>query len=148
MTESSSRNLHFGHPGINEMCGDAAIVCWPNMRADIERKAKTCFACLNAGKNLKFQIPSTEKTKREPPQISGEEIQMEFTGNLNGKPFKCSPFILVAVVSNSRWPVAKICKNTNHETVTTFLQEYTNIYGVLKSIKTYREQRIQIKRVQ
>ena len=32
--------LHFGHPGINKMCGDAAIFWWPNMRADIEKKEK------------------------------------------------------------------------------------------------------------
>ena len=114
--------LHFGHPGINKMCGGAAIFWWPNIRADIARKAKTCSACLNAGKNLGCQIPST-KTKIEPPQNPREEIQMDFTGNLNSKHFEYSPFILVAVYSNSRWPVAK---------------EYTNIYGVPKSIKTDR----------
>ena len=93
--------LHIGHPGINKMRGDAGIFWWPNMRADIERKAKTCSACLNAGKNLKFQIPSTEKTKIEPPKNPGEEIQMDFTGNSISKHFECSPFILVAVDSNS-----------------------------------------------
>ena len=128
--------LHFGHPGINKMCGDAAIFWWPNMQADIEKKAKTCSACLNAGKNLKCQIPSTEKTKIEPPENPGEEIQIDFTRNLNSKHFEHSPFILVAVDSNSRWPVAKSCKNTNHESVISFLKEYTNIYGVPKSIKT------------
>ena len=56
--------FHFGQPGINKMCGDAAIFWWPNMRADIKRKAKTCSACLNAGKNLKCQIPSTEKKQK------------------------------------------------------------------------------------
>ena len=61
---------------------------------------------------------------------------MDFTGNLNSKHFEHSPFILIAVDSNSRWPVAKICKNTNHESVITFLKEHTNIYGVPKSIKT------------
>ena len=106
------------------------------MRADIERTAKTCSACLNAGRNLKCQIPSNEKTKIEPPQNPGEEIQKDFTGNLNSKHVEHSPFILVVVDSNSRWPVAKICKNTNHESVKTFLQEYTNVYGVRKSIKT------------
>ena len=30
--------LHFGHPGINKMCKDAAIFWRPNMRADIESK--------------------------------------------------------------------------------------------------------------
>ena len=77
-----------------------------------------------------------KKTKIEPPENPGEEIQMDFTGNLNSKHFKHSPFILIAVDSNSRWPVAKICKNTNHESVITFLKEYTNIYGVPKSFKT------------
>ena len=53
--------LYLGHPGINKKCADAAIFSWPNMRAYIEGKAKTCSDCLNAGKNLKCQIPSTEK---------------------------------------------------------------------------------------
>ena len=56
--------LHFGHPGINKMCADATIFWWPNTRAGIERKAKTCSACLNAGKNLKCQIPSTERKQK------------------------------------------------------------------------------------
>ena len=37
---------------------------------------------------------------------------------------------------NSRWPVAKICENTNHETVISFLNEYINVYGVPKQIKS------------
>ena len=54
--------LHFGHPGINKMCSDAMIFWWPNMWEDIEKKSKPSSACLNAGKNLKFQTPQTEKT--------------------------------------------------------------------------------------
>ena len=130
--------LHFGHPGINKMCNDAAIFWWPNMREDIEKKSKTCSACLNAGKNLKFQLPTTEKTKIEPPEKPGEEIQIDFTGNLHNKKLTSHPFILVAVDKNSRWPVAKICKNTNHETVISFLNEYINVYGVPKRIKSDR----------
>ena len=117
--------LHFGHPGINKMCNDAVNFWWPNMRADIE-KAKTCSACLNAGKHLKTQLPSTEKSILEPPKYP-EEIQIDFTGKLNSKHLDSSPFILVAVDKNSRWPVAKICKNTNHDTVITFLREYINV---------------------
>ena len=127
--------LHYGHPGINKMCGDAAMFWWPNMQADIEKKAKTCSACLNAGKNLKCRIPSTEKTKMEPPENPGEEIQMEFTGNLNSKHFEHSPFILIAVDNNSRWPVAKICKNTNHESVIPFLPIFTASRNQLKRDK-------------
>ena len=62
------------------------------MRADIEKKAKTCSACLNAGKDLKTQLPNTEKSKN--PE---EEIQIDFTGNQNSKHLNYSPFILVAV---------------------------------------------------
>ena len=41
--------LHFGHPGMSKMCNNVAIFWWPNMREDIEKKSKTCSACLNAG---------------------------------------------------------------------------------------------------
>ena len=34
--------LYFGHPTINKLCSDATIFWRPNMRADIEKKAKTC----------------------------------------------------------------------------------------------------------
>ena len=53
--------LHFGHPGINIMCSDATIIWWPNKREYIEKKSKTGSASLKADKNLKFQIPQTEK---------------------------------------------------------------------------------------
>ena len=60
--------------------------------------SKTCSACLNAGKNLKFQIPQTEKkTKIEPPKTPGEEIQREFTENLHNRKLSSSPYILIAV---------------------------------------------------
>ena len=89
--------LHFGHPGINKMYKDAAQFWWPNMREDIEKKSKTCSACLNAGKNLNFQIPQTEKSIIEPPKTPGEEIQIDFTGNLNNKKLQNNLFILIAV---------------------------------------------------
>ena len=106
------------------------------MREDIEKKSKTCSACLNAGKNLKFQKPQTEKSKIEPPKTPGKEIQIDFTGNLNNKKLQSNPFILIAVDRNSRWPVAKICKNTNHETVISILDEYIDVYGVPKQTKS------------
>ena len=65
--------LHFGHPGISKIYKDAIIFWWSNMRADIEKKAKTCSACLNAGANLKTQLPNTKKSKNEPPK-KPEEI--------------------------------------------------------------------------
>ena len=42
----------------------------------------------------------------------------------------------MAVDNFSRWPVAKICKNINNETVISFLNEHINVYGVPKRIKS------------
>ena len=109
------------------------------MREDIEKKSKTCSACLNAGKNLKFQLPTTEKTKIEPAKSRGEEIQIDFTGNLHSKKLSSHPFILIAVDKNSRWPGAKICKNTNHEIVILLLNEFINVYGVQKRTKSDKD---------
>ena len=122
--------LHFGHPGVNNLYNDA-IIWWPNMRAGIEKKAKTSSACLNARKNLKTQLPNTEKSKIEPPKYP-EEIQIDFTGNLKSKHLNSPPFILAAVDKNSCWPEAKI----QTMIVITFLREYINVYGVPKIIKS------------
>ena len=56
--------LDFGHPGINKICNDASKFGLPKIRIDIEKKAKTCSASLNAGKNLKFQLPVPEKKQK------------------------------------------------------------------------------------
>ena len=92
---ASLNALGFGHPGINKMCSDAAKIWWPNMREDIERKSKTCSPCLNAGKNLKFQIPQTGKSKTERPKTTGGEIQTDFTGNMHNKKLPTNPLILM-----------------------------------------------------
>ena len=70
--------VQFGHPGIKKMCSDATIFWWPNLWADIEKKANTCSACLNAGKNLKPQISYTEKLKIQPPKKSRRRISNRF----------------------------------------------------------------------
>ena len=77
--------LRFSHPGMDKISNDAASFWWPNMRADIKKKANTCSACLNAecGKNLKFQLPLTEKTKIETPRI---EPPIENPKRLNREP--------------------------------------------------------------
>ena len=68
--------LHFGHPGINKMCNDAVIFWWPNMRADIKKKTKTCSACLNAGKNLKhnYLIPKNQNLNRQNNQEKNSKL--------------------------------------------------------------------------
>ena len=51
------------------------------MAEDIKRKQKECIPCRNAGKNLKTQLPKTDKSTiitNEP----GEELQLDFNGDL------------------------------------------------------------------
>ena len=81
--------------------------------------------------NFKYPKPK-KKTKIEPPKTPGEEIQLDFTGNLHNRKLSSTPYILIAVDKNRRWPVTKICKNTNHEIVITFLKVYISVYGVPK----------------
>ena len=117
------------------MCNEASLFWWPNMRADIEKRTKTCSACRNAGKNLNFQLPLPEKTKIESAKTPGEEIQVDVTGNLNNKKVQSNPYTLIAVDKKIPWPVAKICKNTNHDTVIASLNEFINVHRVPKRIK-------------
>ena len=65
------------------------------MADDIKAKQRECISCRNAGKNLKTQIPQTEKSKiltNEP----GEELQLDFTGDLISDKLPNRPKILVA----------------------------------------------------
>ena len=88
----------------------------------VRQKKPNCLTPKN--QNLNRQNTQEKKSK------------MNFTGNLNSKHLDSSLFVLVAVDKNSRWPVAKICKNTNHDTVLPFPREYINVYGVPKTIKS------------
>ncbi|MEL7079763.1 MAG: integrase zinc binding domain-containing protein, partial [Cyanobacteria bacterium J06582_2] len=62
MRESVLNALHFGHPGESKMLSDSKIFWWPGMADEIKKKQKECTACRNAGKNLKTQIPKTDKS--------------------------------------------------------------------------------------
>ena len=87
--------LHFGHPGETKMLTDSKIFWWPGMAEDIKKKQKECIPCRNAGKNLKTQIPKTDKStiKTNEP---GEELQLDFTGELISDKLQNRPKILVA----------------------------------------------------
>ena len=49
-------------------------------------KCNTCTACMSSGKNLKYQLPSTEKMKLPALAEPGQEIQIDFSGKLHNKP--------------------------------------------------------------
>ena len=68
--------LLFGNQEINKMCSDAAIFWWKNMRADLDKKAKTSSDCLKAGKNSKTQLPITENRKFNSQKVQERKFKL------------------------------------------------------------------------
>ena len=54
--------LHKGHPAINKMTAAARHFWWPKMTEAIQKKCESCIPCKMSGKNIKPNIPNTEKT--------------------------------------------------------------------------------------
>ena len=77
--------LHFGHSGITKMTTKAKIFWWPNKKQDVETKVKDCTACLASGKNLNYQLPKKHYRKLEKLSEPGQELQIDFNGNLHNK---------------------------------------------------------------
>ena len=86
---ASLNALHFGYPVLNKTWCDAALFLRRNMRADIEKKAKTS-ACLNDGNNLNFRIPSTKVFKKT-VRNTRQGNPTDFMGNLHFKNYKLPP---------------------------------------------------------
>ena len=107
MQDNVLNALHFGHPGESKMLADSKIFWWPGMAEDIKAKQRECIACRNDGKNLKTQIPQTEKSKIKTNE-SGEELQLDFTGDLISDKLLNRPKILVAIDHFSKWTTAKV----------------------------------------
>ena len=53
--------LHKGHPAINKVTLAAKGFWWPRIMEHIQKKCEECVPCRMSGKNLKPDIPSTEK---------------------------------------------------------------------------------------
>ena len=53
---------HFGHLGSIRMLAESNMsFWWSGERKNIQKKCSTCTACINSGRNSKYQLPSTEK---------------------------------------------------------------------------------------
>ena len=99
------------------------------------KKQRECIPCRNVGKNLKTQIPKTDKSEIKTNE-PGQELQLDFTGELISDKLQSRPKNLVAVDHFSKWTTAKICQNTETKTVTKFLEQHFNLHGVPKKIRT------------
>ena len=64
-----------------------------------------------------------------------QEIQLDFAGPIKSKT-RGDVYILVAIDHFSKWPTAKICKNTDTRTVLKFVTEYCSDNGTPRSVRT------------
>ena len=127
--------LHQGHPSATKMDQSSAAFWWPGLYREIKEKAENCPSCRSSGKNLTTQLPSTEKNHLETLSEPNQEIQLDFAGPIKSKT-RGDVYILVAVDRFSKWPTAKICKNTDTRTVLKVLTEYCSDNGTPQSVRT------------
>ena len=126
--------LHLGHPSTTKMDQSGEAFWWPGLLREIRGKAESCPSCRASGKNLKTQLPSTEK-KLEVLSKPNQETQLEDAGPRKLKT-RGDVYNLVAVDRFSKWPTAQICKNTDTRTVLKFLTKNCSDKGIPRSIRT------------
>ena len=111
--------LHHGHPSTAKMNQSAEAFWWPGLHREFREKSENCPSCRASGKNLKTQLPSTEKKNLDILSEPNQETQLDFAGPIKSKT-RGNVYILVAVDRFSKWPAAQICKNTDTQTVLKF----------------------------
>ena len=128
--------LHFGHFGTTKMISEARLFLWPEMKQDIENKVKDCTAYFASVENLKYQLSKKHYGKLGKLTEPGQEIQIDFTGNLQNKDIHGEVQILKAIDRLNKWPTVKICKTAETKEVTNFLSRNSNLYGIPEKIKS------------
>ena len=126
--------LHKGHPAIYKMTTAARHFWWPKMTEAIQKKCESRIPCKMSGKNIKPNIPSTEKNNLPRLDNPDEEIQLDFIGpiTVDNRRFH----ILLSMDRFSKWPAASFCTSTDGETTIKFLEQCIQLNGVPKTIRT------------
>ena len=65
------------------------------------------MTCMASGKNLNDQILKNETGKSKTLSEPGQEIQIDFSGELNNKTLNSEYQLVIAVDRFSKWPTAK-----------------------------------------
>ena len=107
---------------------------WPRMTEAIQKKCECCLPCKLSGKNIKPNIPNTEKNSFPPLNNPNEEIQLDFIGPITERNRRFH--ILLSMGRYSKWPAASFCASTDGETAVKFLEQYIRLNGVPKIIGT------------
>ena len=89
-----------------------------------------------SGKNIKPNIPSTETNHLPRLDNPNEEIQLYFIGpiTVENRQFH----ILLSMDRFSKWPAANFCTSTDGETAIKLLEQYIQLNGIPKTIRTDR----------
>ena len=127
--------LHFGHSGTTKMISEAKIFWWPGMKQDIENRVQDCTA---SGKNFKYQLPKKHYGELEKLFEPGQEIKIDFSGNLRNKNLHGEKQILKTVDRFSKCPTVKVCKTLEAKEVINFLTSNFNLYGIPEKVKSDR----------
>ena len=107
---------------------------WPVMTEAIQKKCESCITCKMSGKNKKPDKPSTETNHLPRLENPNEEIQLDFIGPITVD--NCRFHILLSLDRFSKWPAASFCTSTDGETAIKILEQYIQLNGVPKTIRT------------
>ncbi|KRY82815.1 Transposon Ty3-I Gag-Pol polyprotein [Trichinella pseudospiralis] len=115
------KELHIGHPGIEQMKALArSYVWWPKMDSEIENLVRTCELCQQS----RASPPHAPVHKWESPRILWTRIHVNLAGPIYGKNF------LIVVDSFSKWLEVRQLKNTTSESVISCLRQIFSIHGL------------------
>ena len=126
--------LHRCHPVINKMTTAARHFWWPNKTEAIQQKCESCIPFKMFCKNINSNIPSTETNHLPWLDNPNKEIQLDFIWpiTVDNRQFH----ILLSKDRFSKWPAARVCRSTDGETAIKVLEQYIQLNGIPKTIRT------------
>ena len=107
---------------------------WPKLTEAIQRKCDSCIPCKLSAKNLDRNIPKTQQNHLPPLNSPNEEIHLDFIGPITED--NHTFYILLSMDRYSKLPAASLCKSTDGKTAVNFLQQYIQLNGIPKTIRT------------
>ena len=126
--------LHKGHPAINKMALLAKHFWWPKLTEAIQRISDNCIPCKLSGKNIKPNIPKTKQKSLPSLNVPIEKIQLDSIGPITDQNRRF--YILLFMDRYSKWPAVSLCKTTDGQTATKFLEQYCNLNDIPKTMIT------------
>ena len=128
MSKSVLNRLHHNHHCRDKMFIAAKDVGIPLLHRNLSTTAKYCKSCLEAGKNLKPNIPRSNIGITYVLKETIDLVQMDFWGPLNYVQGR-QKYVLVALDSFLYWPSAYVCSSNKSKNVLKFLKKYINTHG-------------------